>query len=73
MTMWLLELIWKSRKQDTYQHSSSWPQNDSLRQELCGTGSNARTQLALTPPDASARRPLSVLAWCLVSDTFPLL
>lgn len=31
MTTWLLELIWKSRKQDTYQRLSSWPQNDSLR------------------------------------------
>lgn len=71
--MWLLELIWKSRKQDTYQHLSSWPQNDSLRQELCGTGSNARNQLPLTPPDASARRPFSVLGQCLVSHTLPTL
>lgn len=38
------------------------PQNESLRQELCG--SRARAQLPLTPPDASARRPFPVLVPC---------
>lgn len=69
--MWPLELIWKSRKQDTHQHLSSWPQNDSFMQELCGTGSSARIQCALMASDVLAWDPPLSLANALCHSHFP--